>query len=99
MAPSSSPAYPQYHRERSMNERAKEETSSMANTNALPEDTLPVPVADGVTLLDLGFQGIAGAIGTYLLSGGDEVALLEVGPGSTRDTLERMVNNAGYAMD
>lgn len=58
----------------------------------------PVVIDDGVMLLDLQFQGKPGAIGSYLLAGGGEVVLLEVGPGSTRHTLEQMVHRAGYTM-
>lgn len=70
----------------------------MPSHNAYTNDTGPIRVDDGVELLDLGFQGALGAIGSYLLAGDGEVALLEVGPGSTQNSLERMVGKTGYAM-
>jgi glyoxylase-like metal-dependent hydrolase (beta-lactamase superfamily II) len=72
---------------------------TMPRHHAYPEDASPVRIDDGLHLLDLGFQGTSGAIGSWLLAGGGEVALLEVGPGSTRENLQRMVGQAGYAMD
>lgn len=58
----------------------------------------PIRVDDGVTLLDLQFQGRPGAIGAYLLMGEGDAVLLETGPGSTRETLEVMVGKAGLSM-
>lgn len=63
-----------------------------------PDGNEPIVVDDGVTLLDLHFQDTPGAIGSYLLHGNGEVVLLEVGPGSTRETLEKMVHRAGFSM-
>ncbi len=58
----------------------------------------PVRIDNGVTLLDLHFQGRPGAIGAYLLAGDDDVVLIETGPGSTRETLEEMVGQVGLTM-
>lgn len=71
---------------------------SMQDANVTEEPRMPIPVAEGVSLLDLEFQGTPGAIGSWLLAGDGEVALLEVGPASTRENLERMVARAGYSM-
>ncbi|MGN6484066.1 MAG: MBL fold metallo-hydrolase [Thermomicrobiales bacterium] len=48
----------------------------------------PERVAEGIALLDLGFQGQAGAIGAYVVEGKDGFALIETGPTSTRANLE-----------
>lgn len=58
----------------------------------------PARIDEGVTLLDLRFQGRAGAIGAYLLTGDGDAVLVETGPGSTRETLEAMVGQAGLSM-
>lgn len=58
----------------------------------------PVRIDDGVTLLDLQFQGRPGAIGAYLLEVDGDAVLIETGPGSTRETLEAMVRQAGHTM-
>jgi glyoxylase-like metal-dependent hydrolase (beta-lactamase superfamily II) len=66
--------------------------------------TAPVPrpvaaLGDGVRLLDLGFMGHAGTVGAYLLADGDDVALVETGPGSTLGALRAGVAAAGFAME
>jgi glyoxylase-like metal-dependent hydrolase (beta-lactamase superfamily II) len=53
------------------------------------------PLADDLWLLDLAFQGSAGVIGAYLFTGPDGHTLLETGPGSTLEALERAVRAAG----
>lgn len=58
----------------------------------------PIRIDDGVTLLDLRFQGRPGAIGAYLLTGHGDAVLVETGPGSTRETLGALVGQAGLAM-
>jgi glyoxylase-like metal-dependent hydrolase (beta-lactamase superfamily II) len=70
----------------------------MSVHHAFPDDASPVRIDDGLQLLDLGFQGRSGAIGSWLLAGNGELALFEVGPGSTRENLERMVRRAGHAI-
>jgi glyoxylase-like metal-dependent hydrolase (beta-lactamase superfamily II) len=52
-------------------------------------------LADDLWLLDLAFQGSAGVIAAYLFTGPDGHTLLETGPGSTLDALERAVDAAG----
>jgi glyoxylase-like metal-dependent hydrolase (beta-lactamase superfamily II) len=44
-------------------------------------------VAPGLYLIDHRFQGVPGVIGSYLLRGDDELALIETGPATTIDTL------------
>jgi len=56
----------------------------------------PSPVAPGIFLVDLGFQGTAGTIGAYLLVGNDELALIETGPSTTRANLELGIHEAGF---
>jgi len=58
----------------------------------------PQRVADGITLLDLGFQGRAGAIGAYVVEGTDGLALIETGPASTRANLERGLAEIGASL-
>lgn len=55
-------------------------------------------VAPGTILIDLGFQQTAGVIASYLLVGGDELALIETGPTTTRANLERGIREAGYEL-
>lgn len=54
------------------------------------------PIAEGTHLIDLGFQRVAGAIGSFLLSGNNELALFESGPTTTVDNLTRGISEAGY---
>lgn len=55
-----------------------------------------VSVADGVWLIDLGFQGRTGVIGAYLLAGNDELALIETGPATTLPALRAGIRAAGF---
>ena len=50
-------------------------------------------------LLDLDFQGSAGVVAAYLLTGPDGHTLLETGPGSTLGALERGVAATGAHLD
>lgn len=52
-----------------------------------PPFPAPVALGDGVTLLDLQFQGYAGAVAAYLVQDGDDAVLVETGPGSTSRAL------------
>ena len=55
----------------------------------------PLQLADDLYLLDLAYQGTPGVIGAYLLAGGDDLALIEVGPGSTIPALLAGIRAAG----
>ncbi|MGC4191025.1 MAG: MBL fold metallo-hydrolase [Thermomicrobiales bacterium] len=59
----------------------------------------PQRVADGITLLDLGFQGQPGAIGAYVVEGNGGLALVETGPTSTRVNLERGLAEIGASLN
>lgn len=48
--------------------------------------------------IDLHFQGHPNAVAAYLLADGDELLLIETGPGSTLDALEAGVRAAGFAL-
>jgi glyoxylase-like metal-dependent hydrolase (beta-lactamase superfamily II) len=50
-------------------------------------------------LLDLEFQGMAGVVAAYLLTGPHGHTLLETGPGSTLGALDRAVAAAGAQLD
>lgn len=52
---------------------------------------------DGLSLIDLDFQGRPGVIGSYLLEDAGESALIEIGPGSTLDALVAGLQEAGVA--
>lgn len=52
---------------------------------------------EGLSLIDLNFQGQPGVIGAYLVQDGGERALIEIGPGSTLDALLEGLNEAGVA--
>ena len=57
----------------------------------------PIQLDDGLFLIDLMFQNTPGVIASYLLAGpGDDLALIEVGPGSTMPALLEGVRAAGY---
>lgn len=58
----------------------------------------PQRVTDGITLIDLGFQECAGAIGAYVVEGQDGLALIETGPTSTRLNLERGLAEIGASL-
>ena len=49
----------------------------------------------GVHRVDLGWMGLPGQVAAYLVDGGDAVAVVESGPGSTLDTLLAAVREAG----
>ncbi len=53
-------------------------------------------VADGSYLIDHEFQGVPGAIGSFLLVGNDDLVLVESGPSTTREKLAKGVREAGY---
>jgi glyoxylase-like metal-dependent hydrolase (beta-lactamase superfamily II) len=50
-------------------------------------------------LLDLDFQGMAGVVAAFLITGPDGHTLLETGPGSTIGALGRAVASAGVQLD
>ena len=54
--------------------------------------------ADGLWIIDLGFQGRQGVIAAYLIAGNGEVALIETGPSSTVYALVSGINAAGFAL-
>jgi glyoxylase-like metal-dependent hydrolase (beta-lactamase superfamily II) len=62
------------------------------HTDHLP----PEQVADGTYLIDLGFQGVPSAIGSFLLVGDDDLVLVESGPSTTRGNLAKGVRDAGF---
>ena len=62
------------------------------------EDVAATPLADGLWLLDLGFEGRRGVVAAYLLAGEGELALIETGPATTLPTLEAGVRAAGFAL-
>lgn len=53
-------------------------------------------VDDGLVQIDLRFGGRDGVIAAYVLHGDGELALVEVGPSTTREALERGVREAGF---
>src|SRR5689334_25336680 len=57
----------------------------------------PVQLDEGLYLIDLLFQGAPGVIAAYLLAGpNDDLALIEVGPGSTIGALLDGIRAAGF---
>jgi glyoxylase-like metal-dependent hydrolase (beta-lactamase superfamily II) len=58
----------------------------------------PEPIADGTYLIDLGFEGVPGVIGSFLMAGNDELVLFESGPTTTVANLEHGISEAGYAL-
>lgn len=56
----------------------------------------PEQIADGTMLLDLGFQDVPGAIGSFLITDGHDLVLIESGPTTTRAHLEAGLRDAGY---
>ncbi|HET8521856.1 MAG TPA: MBL fold metallo-hydrolase, partial [Thermomicrobiales bacterium] len=52
---------------------------------------------DGLWLIDLGFRSREGVIGSFLLVGDDEVALIETGPATTLPALRAGIRDAGFA--
>lgn len=65
-----------------------------------PTEVTPLvtPLAPGVHLLDLRFQGVSGAVAAYLIAHRDALALVETGPGSTLPALRAAVAAAGHAL-
>ncbi len=57
---------------------------------------IPEEAADGTYLIDLGFQGVPGAIGSFLLMGDHDLALVESGPSTTVGNLAQGVRDAGF---
>jgi len=55
-------------------------------------------IGDATWLLDLHFLGRPGTVGAYLVADGDDVALVETGPGSTLPALRAAVAAAGFAL-
>jgi glyoxylase-like metal-dependent hydrolase (beta-lactamase superfamily II) len=56
-----------------------------------------IAINDGLFLIDLHFQGVAGVIAAYLLVGPDgDLALIETGPGSTIPALLDGIRSAGF---
>lgn len=49
--------------------------------------------------LDLHFQGVPSAIASYLIPYGEGLILIESGPGSTQDQLEKNILNLGYHLE
>ncbi len=60
---------------------------------------LAQPLGPGRWCLDLAFQGYAGAVAAFLLAEGDDLVLVETGPGSTLAALEAGVAQAGFALE
>lgn len=56
-------------------------------------------VAPGISQIDLQFQGMEHVIAAYLLRGGGEAALIEVGPSSARPALDAGLLAAGVGWD
>ncbi|HEY0780593.1 MAG TPA: MBL fold metallo-hydrolase [Gemmatirosa sp.] len=74
-----------------------------APTHALPR-VLPLATASSsgsvdTWCVDLHFQGHPNAVAAYLVADGDELLLIETGPGSTLGALEAGVRAAGFALD
>jgi glyoxylase-like metal-dependent hydrolase (beta-lactamase superfamily II) len=63
--------------------------------SALP----PRELAPGLFLLDLDFQGYAGAVAAYVLAEGEDLTLVETGPGSTAPALRAGLGAIGYRME
>ena len=55
----------------------------------------PVELEPGVHLIDLDFQGHAGTVAAYLLADGDDLTLVETGPGSTLAALRAGLASLG----
>lgn len=54
------------------------------------------PLEPGIFLIDQHFLGLPGVIASYLVAGGDGLALIETGPSTTSETLLAGVRQAGY---
>lgn len=68
----------------------------MEQGNGCESRWAPEHVASDTILLDLGFQGVPGAIGSFLIAGVDELVLIESGPTTTRANLEAGLRDVGY---
>jgi glyoxylase-like metal-dependent hydrolase (beta-lactamase superfamily II) len=64
-----------------------------------PGDALIRRIDEGLVQIDLQFGQMDGVIAAYLLHGGGEAALVEVGPTTTRAVLEAGVHAAGLEME
>jgi glyoxylase-like metal-dependent hydrolase (beta-lactamase superfamily II) len=53
-------------------------------------------IAPGLYLIDHRFQGVPGVIGSYLLSGDDDLALIETGPSTSVDALLAGIRSLDY---
>lgn len=73
--------------------------TTMADRIKKMQQRPPEEIADKTWLIDLGFQGVPGAIGAFLLSGQNDLALIETGPTSTIDELKAGVNDLGFRME
>jgi glyoxylase-like metal-dependent hydrolase (beta-lactamase superfamily II) len=69
-----------------------------ATADASDSAPLATPLAPGVHLLDLRFQGVSGAVAAFLIAHRDALALVETGPGSTLPALRAAVNAAGHEL-
>lgn len=58
-----------------------------------------IPLGPTTWCLDLEFQGYAGAVAAFLLADGDDLTLVETGPGSTLPALEAGVRAAGFTLE
>lgn len=56
----------------------------------------PELVADGTYLVDHGFQGVPGVIGSFLLVGDGDLVLIESGPSTSHQNLVEGIKEAGY---
>lgn len=56
-------------------------------------------IADGIHVIDTGFQGRSGAIAAFLIEGPDGLGLIETGPSTVRARLEAGIANAGHSME
>jgi glyoxylase-like metal-dependent hydrolase (beta-lactamase superfamily II) len=60
-----------------------------------PHPVAPAPIREGLTAIDLGFQGQPEVIAAYLLRDSGENALVEIGPTSSFDTLIAGLQRSG----
>jgi glyoxylase-like metal-dependent hydrolase (beta-lactamase superfamily II) len=58
-------------------------------------DMIARQLDDDLWLLDLEFQGVPGVVAAFLITGPDGHTLIETGPGSTIDALDRAITAAG----
>jgi glyoxylase-like metal-dependent hydrolase (beta-lactamase superfamily II) len=55
------------------------------------------PLSPGVWQISLPFQGEQEIVGSYLLAGNNEIAIVDPGPGSTHEALLDAIREAGFA--